>query len=229
MDHKTFNAALDMFPNIKSIELGIGEPTLHPLFHEFVNAIHTRGIKLGMGTNGTNLKPSCTWRKFSWISIGITHYIDSGDVKSFKWLECRPSFIMVLHKNTPKNWKARLANFIGVNPGINYTVRLDMYADEETSKRFKKEYKESLYYQDRIKPYTGMCYMHCLKPMVYHTGEIYPCCSGLNHSYNLKYPIGNVHGYLTGIPIEVACDECTKTEEMELIHKFLNDKDREFI
>jgi len=233
MSMNLIKATLEQFPTIKSIELGLGEPTLHSHFAEIVDLIHSKGIKLGMGTNGTNLKlfPEDLWRKFSWLSIGITRFIDNryAETPDFEWLPCRHSFILVLHANTPPTtWQEKLAQFQQVNKEP-VLIRLDMNARSGTIGRFKRECPEAVQYRERFVKFNGFCYMGSLKPMIYPDGNVYPCCLGKSGDYYRKYRLGSIFTKFTTTPIQVECDRCSHTLENETIHKFLNDPDPQFM
>jgi MoaA/NifB/PqqE/SkfB family radical SAM enzyme len=224
--------AIDAFPTIRSVELGLGEPTLHPNFAEIVRYIHNKGLKVGMGTNGTMLPKHNKdfWQMFSWLSIGITRFIDNPfqEIPDYDWLPCRHSYILVLHQGTPSSWEQQLEKFRAKNAGY-VSIRLDVDANSKTKARFEDEYPDAVKYQERLLPYKGICYWACLKPMVYPNGVIYPCCSAKHGDYYRDYRLGMVLNKFNLQPIWVDCARCGRTEELSMIHKFLNDPDPQFM
>jgi MoaA/NifB/PqqE/SkfB family radical SAM enzyme len=59
---------------IRGVELTgqYGEPTLHPMFNIFVNALNLKGIKVGLITNGDMLDKIANPRYFSYVRVSMS-------------------------------------------------------------------------------------------------------------------------------------------------------------
>lgn len=59
---------------IRGVELTgqYGEPTLHPMFNQFVDALNLKGIRVGLITNGDRLDKISNLRYFSYIRVSMS-------------------------------------------------------------------------------------------------------------------------------------------------------------
>jgi len=67
-------SAIDQFADLGVLGMeftGGGEPTLHPQLDEAIAHAHSRGIKIGICTNGSRLKKVKNWHMLSWVRLGM--------------------------------------------------------------------------------------------------------------------------------------------------------------
>jgi organic radical activating enzyme len=67
-------SAIDQFADLGVLGMeftGGGEPTLHPQLDEAIAHAHSRGLKIGICTNGSQLKKVKNWHMLSWVRLGM--------------------------------------------------------------------------------------------------------------------------------------------------------------
>ena len=67
-------SAIDQFADLGVLGMeftGGGEPTLHPQLDEAIAHAHSRGLKIGVCTNGSQLKKVKNWHMLSWVRLGM--------------------------------------------------------------------------------------------------------------------------------------------------------------
>jgi MoaA/NifB/PqqE/SkfB family radical SAM enzyme len=74
--------AIDSFVELGTtgMELtGGGEPTLHPDFDTVVDYAYSKGLKIGVCTNGTKLNKIKSWDKMAWVRLGMYGFYEGYD------------------------------------------------------------------------------------------------------------------------------------------------------
>jgi len=237
---------VDSFFYLKSVQIGMGEPTMYPYLNQLIMALHKRGLKIGIGTNGIFLTRIWTENlyKISWMQIGITKLIDEENYVSYNWLPCKFNFIYVFHDKTPDDIIDRLRKFREFNMNVSkFDVNLDNNVIIGSNLDldffgFKRKYKgeEGIDINDSVgkyKPYRGVCHYAYIFPMLLNDGWLYPCCVETN---DFRHAIQNrickwddIHKYKQKFPLEVKCDRCSKVNSLNLLDKAFNDEDKEFV
>jgi len=230
---------INSLPSLKSVELGIGETLLYPYLNELVDFCYDKGLKVGFCTNGILLKKQSMemLSKLSWLVIGITPFIDANNIISFDWLPCKYSFICVLHEKSPSDIQARLEKFMNINTHCsNLSLRSDIvYKDVAIEERLKNITIPNMckvYASEKFKSWQGTCYFAHLKPLLLCDGYLYPCCvktDGLDYSHKYRIARWNEIDKYLAADVQVCCEECSKSQYQDMIYKFLNDDDIEFV
>lgn len=246
LDIEIIKNVVDNMPTLKSVEIGMGEPILHPQFGELVNWLTNKGLSVGVGSNGYYLDniDKDVLAKLSWVIIGITDMVDKNIVKSFDWLPCPYILIYVLHENSPDflSLSYQLSKWWRYNEKARrFDVRSDLTDKENASLRMefhllKERLDEGFNFVDaglKFTPYKGRCYSANLKPFLCNDGNIYCCCIDLKDGDFNKDRIicswDKVKEEFFDREMIVDCKNCSRVEKHFFINDFLQDPDIDFI
>jgi organic radical activating enzyme len=79
---KQMKSAIDQFAALGVLGMeftGGGEPTLHPKLDEVIAYAHSRGLKIGICTNGSKLRKIKNWHMLSWVRLGMYGFDEGYD------------------------------------------------------------------------------------------------------------------------------------------------------
>lgn len=194
---------------------GGGEPLLYTHINETVDLFHKNNIRIGLVTNGYNLRKLKNWKKVTWCRISCGDYIKKP--KYFDIINCLDininwAFSYVVSDNPDID---KICEYIKMANEYNFThIRIvsdlldlehvkDMSLLKETI-RSRGIDDNKVIYQGRKDFDKGQrkCYISLLKPNISAEGEIYACCGvqycestpSLDYSKNLS--MGNIDDIL---------------------------------
>lgn len=244
LDLDVIKHVINQLPSLKSVELGMGEPTLYPQINELIEWLVDKNIAIGLSTNGLNLDKIDSWQSISWVILALTHSIDKEErFKEFKFpTHVHP--VYVINKNTPEPsiLKILLEEYNKTNKWLDkIEVKIDINCNDQREwhiLRCLKEISGDLFDyttpRNKFKPYRGSCPYVYLKPLLHNDGWIYGCCIAVE---NYDYPKWNricrwdeiTLERLNQISHKRDCPKCSKVERINIINDFLDDYDPEFI
>ena len=230
---------------VKSVEFGMGEPTLYPQINEAIELCSKKYfLSIGLGTNGTclfNITPD-NLKRIDWMNLSITNYIDNGKYINWSFIPNKINFIYVLHKKSPKPevLEERFNKFLEVNKSNNLEIKLDINTKDNDliGVFYYMKYFLHLPYKftdphGKFKLYEGTCHYVHLKPLLNNDGWLYGCCVAVE---NGDYPEWNricrwdeIDEKFYSTDTYRCCNKCSKAERLNIISKFKQDDDPDFI
>jgi MoaA/NifB/PqqE/SkfB family radical SAM enzyme len=194
---------------MKSISVtGGGEPLLHPEFDEIMMFLYTRGIKIGLVTNGIDMTrwPKFVFQKAAWVRVSVDSERDTIP-KLYPDVNFGVSYI------PKKDWRndikfQTLLSSAGRGDITYLRVSTDIFEDAahwDVKDILEMNTLSPIIFQDRhtFTRGTKECWMHLIRPVVDADGLIYPCCGATHARFtpDLKYPaemcLGDIHSYLS--------------------------------
>lgn len=199
--------AIDSFAALgtKGLELtGGGEPTLHRQFDDIVAHAHDTGLKIGVCTNGKDLRRVKSWDKIDWVRLGLYGPTEGyePDLRVFDGLSIKVSAAYVWDQNTdtsqnPNLLKTNKIQTIGhfyealdfvdkyqipTRVAFNAIKSAEEVARDMNTIREQLANRPSRYAFLSDFNYQGTrrndsCYMAHFKPFVYTDGNVYVCPS----------------------------------------------------
>jgi MoaA/NifB/PqqE/SkfB family radical SAM enzyme len=156
---------------------GGGDPLLYPHIEWLVDEIRSRGLEIGLITNGTacNLLPGEYWSEFAWVRVSWTG-ADTNIPRDF--IKGTLGFSVV----NPDQETLRKAEFGAIVAEAEYLRvvpdcrpgRAALNADPSWSKTF-------LQAKEPRCPNVDVCYQAFLRPYLHESGVVYPCDSVTLH------------------------------------------------
>jgi MoaA/NifB/PqqE/SkfB family radical SAM enzyme len=166
---------------------GGGEPTIYHDFERMVNEIHSRGIEMGMITNGTLLhKQSISvLEKFKWIRVSINSldYLPKIRLPQLKNPTIGFSYI-VTDRDTTTEGLLRIRD-LARRMAVEY-VRLlpdcaqpldKLLAKHEEVAALSKSLGAPFFHQFKVHKTPEFCFLGYFHPVLYCDGNVYPCDS----------------------------------------------------
>jgi MoaA/NifB/PqqE/SkfB family radical SAM enzyme len=232
--HIDFDLMQHMLEELKSIGgckgiqyTGGGEPTVHPRFEDIVRITNSLGFKIGMTTNGVNIKnlPMELLSMFEWVRVslnssrqmykeihGVNRYDDV--MKGLIILDKIPNLtygVSYIYSDSPESDVETLTLDLNNNLNdINYLrIGRDMYKpipDKvvrnsilSTAKNVLKVPGSYVVFQvDRDTWVPKKCVMYKIKPRIDVFGSVYPCCVAHYRCFN---KIGTFNEYISKIKL----------------------------
>ena len=195
-DYVELRKAIDSFISvgIKTIEFsGGGEPTLYPDFKQVVSSCYSRGLKIGLITNGLRLidyqdiLSFFTWIRISMIALD---YQDEIDLPEFP-LNVTIGMSYVVGQKVYGNDHRRYKEMDVLNRIKEYAkrynadfVRLvpDCHSDKDEMLELHKYYDKlcnelghPFFFQHKMPEQAKICYLDSVKPWLEVDGYVYPC------------------------------------------------------
>ncbi|OHE55879.1 MAG: hypothetical protein A2027_04300 [Thermodesulfovibrio sp. RBG_19FT_COMBO_41_18] len=214
-DYLELCKAIDSFMSvgIKTIEFsGGGEPTLYPDFRHIVSSCYSRGLKIGLITNGLKLKdyqeilPFFDWIRISMVALDYQETIDLPD-KFPDNVTIGMSYVVGQKEYQGKRtyWESDTEQLLKISEyAVKHNVRYvrivpDCHSDFTEMLQLHEKYGllcESLghpfMFQYKLGKQAIECYMDSVKPWLDTDGFVYSCNSiplnsNSGYKFNEKY------------------------------------------
>ena len=201
-DYTELRKAIDSFMSvgIKTIEFsGGGEPTLYPDFRHIVSSCYSRGLKIGLITNGLKLKdyqdilPFFNWIRISMVALDYQEAVDLPDEFPDN-VTIGMSYVVGQKEYQGKrtHWESDFEQLMKIkNYAIKYNVKFirivpECFADAYEMSQLHEYYQDfcnaagtpSLFlFQPKRPKQAEYCFMDAVKPWLHVDGYVYPCNS----------------------------------------------------
>lgn len=190
---------------VKAIEFSGGEPTLYPNFEDIVNYIKSKGLELGVLTNGSTIKTwgqllvdNCTYVRLAGEYASKEDIQELTKYKRTSNSKCIISIKALIGKHNKDKLEeiVDLTRYTGTDFLHLKGVRSD---DNELSDDEKKEIDEALGFFNDNFPISGnmstpkpktKCFMSPIHTLIDPLGDVYICC--FYHYRKDTHKIGNV-------------------------------------
>ena len=188
--------AIDSFMSvgIKTIEFsGGGEPTLYPDFRHIVSSCYSRGLKIGLITNGLKLKdyqeilPFFDWIRISMVALDYQETIDFPD-RFPDNVTIGMSYVVGQKEYQGKRtyWESDYGQLMKIRQYVEkYNAKFvrivpECFSNETEMNELHDQYKNvelPFMFQPKRLLQAKCCYMDSIKPWANSDGYIYPCNS----------------------------------------------------
>jgi len=195
-DYLELCKAIDSFMSvgIKTIEFsGGGEPTLYPDFRHIVSSCYSRGLKIGLITNGLKLKdyqeilPFFDWIRISMVALDYQETIDFPD-RFPDNVTIGMSYVVGQKEYQGKRtyWESDYGQLMKIRQYVEkYNAKFvrivpECFSNETEMNELHDQYKNvelPFMFQPKRLLQAKCCYMDSIKPWANSDGYIYPCNS----------------------------------------------------
>ena len=195
-DYTELRKAIDSFMSvgIKTIEFsGGGEPTLYPDFRHIVSSCYSRGLKIGLITNGLKLKdyqeilPFFDWIRISMVALDYQEKLDLPD-KFPDNVTIGMSYVVGQKEYQGKRtyWESDYGQLMKIRQYVEkYNAKFvrivpECFSNETEMNELHDQYKNvelPFMFQPKRLLQAKCCYMDSIKPWANSDGYIYPCNS----------------------------------------------------
>ena len=195
-DYLELCKAIDSFMSvgIKTIEFsGGGEPTLYPDFRHIVSSCYSRGLKIGLITNGLKLKdyqeilPFFDWIRISMVALDYQETIDFPD-RFPDNVTIGMSYVVGQKEYQGKRtyWESDYGQLMKIRQyAEKYNAKFvrivpECFSNETEMNELHDQYKNvelPFMFQPKRLLQAKCCYMDSIKPWANSDGYIYPCNS----------------------------------------------------
>lgn len=205
---------------------GGGEPTMYRNINELIDFISSKGLLVGLVTNGMRIDILSEIDKLSWCRVSVNNGINESlqnAVSMHKNVDWAFSYVYTSNKDD------RVQKFIDFSNKHNLThIRIvNDILDPKPILKFNNDAK--VIYQDRTEYERGSenCFISMLKPYLNSDGFYYPCCgvqyaiAGSDRAMLPGFRMGNSIENLTMFDGS-RCDRCYYSQYNRLIGQYLS-------
>lgn len=173
----------------KSVTItGGGEPLMHPDINKIINYFYSRGIKVGLVTNGLLIDRLTAGKQITWCRISNgddRKFTESykakllAKVKEFPNVDWAFSHVLSRKPNTEEI--ENIVQFANDNKFTHVRVVADLYDTanvpiEDLKKQLKVDDKLVIYQGRKEPEHGGDCYICYIKPLISADMKVYACC-----------------------------------------------------